>query len=95
MSYTVGGRRKRSRSLTRAKGKRAATSAMANVKVISEWHSQRTDFLDLVELLVGAGAAVAPRGVDPVLVRYQVPELQSREGISAAERRGDKSGKGM
>ena len=51
--------------------------------------------LDLVELLVRVGAAVAPRGVDPVLVRYQVPELQSREGISAAERRGDKSGKGM
>ena len=24
---------------------------MANVKVISEWHSQRTDFLDFVELL--------------------------------------------
>ena len=51
--------------------------------------------LDLVQLLVRVGAAVAPRSVDPVLVRYQVPELQSREGISAAERRGDKSGKGM
>ena len=51
--------------------------------------------LDLVELLVRVGAAVAPRSVDPVLVRYQVPELQSREGISAEERRGDKSGKGM
>ena len=24
---------------------------MANVKVISEWYSQRTDFLDFVELL--------------------------------------------